>query len=135
MTEKFAVFDHDGLLKQRLIGGVHVIPEGAIKVDSGLWFRLTQETDGIWVINQTGLISKEPYPDFFSALPIREEIEASRLCAYADPLTGSDRYFAEASRMQSMDEPDWERVRDSGVARYEQIQAQFPWTSSGMAKI
>lgn len=134
MTERFAVFGQDGLLKQRLIDGVHVIPDGAIRVDSELWFRLTQETDGIWVIDQTGVISKEPYPEVLPAPPIREVVEASRLRAYADPLTGSDRYFAEASRMQFMNEPNWEGVRDSGVARYEQIQAQFPWKSSEIAK-
>ncbi|MFL1388076.1 hypothetical protein ACI77F_10390 [Pseudomonas tritici] len=128
MTEKFATFGEDGLLKQRLISGVHVIPEGAIKVDSDLWFRLTQETDGIWLLAHTGLIFKKPYPATSPVLPNREEIEAIRLRAYADPLTGSDRYFAEAKRMQFMDEPNWEATRDLGIVRFEQIKAQFPWS-------
>ena len=130
MTDKFVVFGPDGLLKQRLIDGVHVIPKSAIKVDSELWLRLTQETDGIWMLDQTGLIFKEPYPETRPTPPTKEEVEASRLRAYAEPLTGSDRYFAEASRMQFMDEPNWEGVRDLGVARYERIQAQYPWTPS-----
>lgn len=61
--------------------------------------------------------------------PTREQIEASRLRAYADPLTGSDRYFAEAQRMQVMNEPGWEPVRAAGVTRFEEIQEQFPWVS------
>lgn len=56
-----------------------------------------------------------------------EQVEALRLTAYADPVTGSDRYFAEAARMQAMAETGWEAVRQAGVVRYEQIQAQYPW--------
>lgn len=59
--------------------------------------------------------------------PSRQQIEAARLRAYAEPLTGSDRYFAEAQRMQVMNEPGWESVRAAGVARFEEIQVQFPW--------
>lgn len=57
----------------------------------------------------------------------REQVEQLRLTAYADPVTGSDRYFAEAARMQAMGEPGWEVVRAAGVARFEEIQAAYPW--------
>lgn len=57
----------------------------------------------------------------------RKDVEANRLRAYADPLTGSDRYFAEATRMQAVGEDDWEEVLAIGVARYQQIQSDNPW--------
>lgn len=60
----------------------------------------------------------------------RAEIEQLRLRAYADPVNGSDRYFAEAQRMQFMGEPDWEARRDLGAMRYQEIQAQYPWPAS-----
>lgn len=57
----------------------------------------------------------------------RESVERTRLAAYADPQTGSDRLFNEASRMQMMGESGWEAVRDAAVARYNEIKAAFPW--------
>lgn len=60
--------------------------------------------------------------------PTREQVEALRLRAYAEPQTGSDRYFAEAQRMQVMGEDGWEGVRAAGVARFEAIQSLYPWS-------
>ena len=45
---KFALFDERGKLQTCLIEGVHEIPASAIEVDDNLFFRITQETDGIW---------------------------------------------------------------------------------------
>lgn len=56
----------------------------------------------------------------------REEIEVLRARAYADPVHGSDRMFAEASRMQLMGEEGWEAVRDKAIARYNEIREQYP---------
>lgn len=63
------------------------------------------------------------------APPTREQIEASRLRAYADPLTGSDRYFAEAVRLQVAGAPQKEidTANAAGVQRYAEIQAEYPW--------
>lgn len=57
----------------------------------------------------------------------REQIEALRLRAYADPLTGSDRLFSESMRRQIMGEEGHEDVRARAIARFEEIQAQYPW--------
>lgn len=56
-----------------------------------------------------------------------EQVEALRLTAYADPVTGSDRYFAEAARMNAMGEAGADAVTAAGVARYEAIQSEYPW--------
>ncbi|MGY2155845.1 hypothetical protein [Pseudomonas tolaasii] len=123
----YATFHADGTLHQRLIKGTHEIPKGAVEVDSALWLRLIQETDGIWSITTEGKITKQPLP---SAPQTREDVERLRLAAYAEPVLGSDRYFAEANRMQTMGEAGWEAVRDAGIARFHEIQARYPWPES-----
>lgn len=62
----------------------------------------------------------------------REQVEVLRLVAYADPLTGSDRFFVEAARLQAADAPaeEIETAKSNGVKRYEEIQAAYPWPDS-----
>lgn len=59
----------------------------------------------------------------------RTEIEALRLKAYADPVSGSDRYFSQVARLQAMAgaAADIEAARTAGTERYEAIRAQYPW--------
>lgn len=63
------------------------------------------------------------------ALPAtREEVEAQRLRAYADPLTGSDRYFAEAQRESLLGNAEAaDAAKALGMARFAEIQAEYPW--------
>lgn len=63
------------------------------------------------------------------ALPAtREEVEAQRLRAYADPITGSDRYFAEAQRESLLGNAEAaEAAKALGMARFAEIQAEYPW--------
>lgn len=64
------------------------------------------------------------------SLPLTvEQIEALRLGAYADPVSGSDRYFSEVARLQAMGgaADDIEAARTAGTDRYEAIKAQYPW--------
>jgi hypothetical protein len=56
---KFALFDESAKLQTCLIEGVHEIPASAVKIDDILFFRLTQETDGIWRLVD-GDVVKEP---------------------------------------------------------------------------
>lgn len=65
-----------------------------------------------------------------AAAPLtREQVEGLRLQAYADPITGSDRHFAEATRLQVMSAPrsEIDAAKAAGVARYAEIQEQYPW--------
>ena len=59
--------------------------------------------------------------------PSYEEVDNQRRTYYADPIHGSDRYFAEATRMKSMGEGDWEAVRSAGIDRYKEIKRLNPW--------
>lgn len=72
--------------------------------------------------------------EYWSAEPIfigvtRQDVERQRLSAYADPLTGSDRYFSEANRLEAMGQSieSIEAARKAGADRYTEIQAQHPW--------
>lgn len=120
----YATFHPDKTLNLRLIKGTHVIPEEAVEVDASLWPRLVSETDGIWVLDSQGAITKQSFPP---VVRTREVVEHLRHLAYADPVLGSDRYFAEASRMQMMGEPGWEVLKERGIARFNEIQALYPW--------
>lgn len=68
-----------------------------------------------------------PAPHIPTVNELCQQIEALRLAAYADPVTGSDRFFSEVSRMQAMGEAGWEALRDQGAARYEEIKVEYPW--------
>lgn len=59
--------------------------------------------------------------------PTKPETEARRLKAYANPVTGSDRLFSEAARMQIMGEDGADEIKSKAIARYKEIQAQYPW--------
>lgn len=120
----YATFYPNRTLHQRLIKGLHQIPKEAVVVDAALWPRLITETDGIWVLDSAGTIIKQSLPP----VPLtRDEIRRLRIAAYTEPAEGSDRYFAEANRMQAMKEPGWETLRDTGIARFNEIQAKYPW--------
>lgn len=56
------------------------------------------------------------------------QINSLRLKAYSDPLTGSDRYFAEATRLEAAGDTEGADVaRASGLVRYDEIRDQYPW--------
>lgn len=59
----------------------------------------------------------------------REQIETLRLQAYADPITGSDRYFAEVARLQAMGaaQEEIDAANAAGAKRYAEIQGEYPW--------
>lgn len=57
-----------------------------------------------------------------------QAVETQRLTAYANPMTGSDRHFAEAARLEAMgDTAGAEVARAYGLARYEEIRTMYPW--------
>lgn len=57
-----------------------------------------------------------------------EQVEALRLRAYADPITGSDRYFAEAQRETLLgNAAAADAAKALGMARFAEIQAEYPW--------
>ena len=57
-----------------------------------------------------------------------QAVETQRLSAYANPLTGSDRHFAEAARLEAVGDTEGAEVaRSDGLARYEEIRSMHPW--------
>jgi len=102
------------------------IPENAMDVTDREYQYLSggRNFGKVIVLGKTGKLElADPAPVEMT----REEVEAHRLSAYADKVSGSDRCFAEAQRMQVMGEAGWEGVRAEGVRRFEAIQARYPW--------
>lgn len=96
----------------RYLGGFTVPPAGSIVVPSA-----PDDARCIWLGDSWGPV-----------IMTRAEIEAHRLRAYADPLTGSDRYFAEAQRESLLGNNDAAAAaKAAGLARFAEIQAKYPW--------
>lgn len=96
----------------------------AIRKDGAGWRSVDTPAD---------MTEDEKYSDtepFFSPPPpSRKQVEELRLRAYADPITGSDRHFAEAVRLEAMGgtTTEIEAARSAGADRYSEIQAANPW--------
>lgn len=89
------------------------------------WVACTDEVKAGWLYSGQSFAPPAPPPP-----PTREQIEAARLRAYADPLTGSDRYFAEAQRESLLGNAEAaEAAKALGLARFAEIQAENPWPS------
>lgn len=86
---------------------------------------LTAIADGkIVSVSDGGLLIGDAQPIALSA----EVVERRRLFAYADPASGSDRYFAEAQRESLLGNADAaEAAKALGLARFAEIQAENPW--------
>ncbi|MBJ2274790.1 MULTISPECIES: hypothetical protein [Pseudomonas] len=103
-----------------------VIPKDSVEITKDEFRELLDGRDS----GKKIIIGKSGKPQLVEGdkiVPTREEVDAQRLVAYANAFTGSDRYFAEAQRMEVMGEPGWEEVRAEGIKRFEAIQNEFPW--------
>lgn len=103
------------------------IPADAVEITEDLRKSILQGfmNGGVLAGDENGLPVLLPSPP--PPAPSLADVETQRLRAYADPLMGSDRFFSEASRMQVMGDNGWEEIRQQGIARYYEIQAEHPW--------
>lgn len=107
------------------IEGMHDIPADAKLITEDMYQSViaSPEPGKIRSHNAEGLpflIDKPPLT--------RAEVESERLSAYADPITGSDRYFAEAQRESLLGNAEAaEAAKALGMARFAEIQAENPW--------
>lgn len=85
--------------------------------------------DGFISSDMTEMSNQEIAEHLATPSPTRADIEAMRQISYADPLTGSDRFFAEAARAEAMGESveEVKRLKAAGVARANEIAAMHPW--------
>lgn len=95
----------------------------AIKNDNSAWRMVSSNKD----ISHDEYYSEE-YVTADNDLTV-EIVEHMRLCAYAHPINGSDRYFSEAVRLKAMGAPSDEVATaiDAGIARALEIAAMYPW--------
>jgi len=108
-------------------------PEDAIEIsDADYMALLDGQTAGQMIVFDAAgahLEDRPPPPP-----PTTEQVEALRLQAYADPLTGSDRHFAEATRLTvAGDTAGADAATVAGQVRYEEIRAELPWPADPAA--
>ena len=112
--------------------GPFAFPADAVEITDELYneVMLERPPEKIIVPGPDGLpMVSDPAP------PSREAIEALRLQAYANPITGSDHYFAEAVRLTAQgDAKGAASVTAAGQVRYEEIRAELPWPADPVAK-
>lgn len=105
-----------------------LIPADAVEISTEQWQALLDgQSNGQWI--EWG---EDGYPFLMDPLPppplTTEQTEAARLQAYADPLTGSDRHFAEAARLTvAGDTAGADAATVAGQTRYEEIRVELPW--------
>ena len=95
-------------------------------------FAIRNDHDGFRAVSSPDEIYENEY---FSTEPVtidepsRHNIERLRLIAYADPITGSDRYFAEAARLMAIGgaSADIDAATEAGITRAAEIAAMYPW--------
>lgn len=94
----------------------------------------TGDASGLLLPDEVGLGWRADGDKWLPPLPpeaiklTRDQVEASRLRAYADPITGSDRYFAEAQRESLLGNAEAaDAAKALGMARFAAIQAEYPW--------
>lgn len=95
----------------------------AVRIDR-LGYRAVNSPDDV----ASGEFYSADQPQAIAPPPTRDEVERMRLRAYADPITGSDRYFAEAQRESLLGNAEAaEAAKALGMARFAEIQADNPW--------
>ncbi len=115
-----------GFYSERVHGSS--IPEDAVDVPSEVYAELmAKQAEGLRIVAGEGgapvAVEQKPAPPLN-----REQVEEQRLRAYADPLIGSDRYFAEAQRESLLGNAEAaEAAKALGLARFAEIQAEYPW--------
>lgn len=81
-----------------------------------------------WVRDGLVAMTAQEIDEHLNPIPAplsRDQIDTLRLLAYADPVTGSDRYFVEA--LSAKDPEVAEKATAAANARRSEIQAQYPW--------
>lgn len=106
------------------------IPPSAIEITNKLRWELVQgQSEGKEILIQDGVVGLVSKTSSISD----SQIESLRLQAYADPVTGSDRYFSESMSLQvegcAVTSVEVKAAKAKGLARKKEIQAQYPWQS------
>lgn len=102
------------------------IPADAVEISQTLYDTLLSGQSSGMIITS----DRDGHPSLSHPTPLeltKEDVDLLRLHAYAHPVTGSDRFFAESLRMSIMGEDGWETIRTLGVSRFQEIKGQYPW--------
>ena len=122
----FAVFDEQNYLVARYIDELGPVPKEAKEV-SKEDFEISMATPTKrWRLSEKGSLFPEDY-----VFEVEEGLyERQRLIAYADPVNGSDRYFAEALALQAegfaASSAEVKELKQKGLARKEEIKLTYP---------
>lgn len=110
MAKKYVLFGSDGVRISQLHEGLHKIPESAVPISDALFLRMTQETDGIWMLDSDGEIIKKP---LVQSMPDQAVVERR----WRDIQIESIKWFRERHR----DESDLELDHTLNQEQFQQL--------------
>lgn len=122
---KYFSFDKDGYLSARYDSNINSeIPASAVEVSQELYDETLSRKDCMWKISEGG----EIFPEIIEYKVDDQQVENSRLRAYSDSLTGSDRFLMEALvlKLQGGKQEDIDVLNNKAIKRREEIKAEFP---------
>lgn len=101
---KHILFDAQGKISARYNSAIHgdKIPDDAILVSDELFFQTINETDGVWVLNADGSITKEPMPP----APVIPRTQFTSL-EFLDRFTEDEQLAVVQATMQSAEVKLW----------------------------
>lgn len=129
---KYMLFDAEGLFVGRYDDYINdEIPSGAVEVTDEVFFESISATDFTYkLVNQEVVREKTVEVAYQKS---NEEIEIARLMEYAHPVTGSDRYFSEATALQAegftATSAEVKKAKAAGLARKLEIKALYPYSN------
>jgi len=129
---KYMLFDETGVFVGRYDDYINdEIPAGAVQVTDEVFFESIADTSYTYkLVNQE--VVKEKIVEVVYQKS-NEEIEISRLMEYSNPVTGSDRYFSEATALQAegftATSAEVKKAKSAGLARKLEIKALYPYSN------
>lgn len=106
-----------------LVSGIHEIPAGAIALTDDEYADLRNKQ----AAGHTITASEDGKPTAILDEVTKEVVERRRAVAYADPVTGSDRLYSEALRLQLSGDESYQAAITAAKARYDEIREANPW--------
>lgn len=129
----FATFNKENELVARYESSINKdIPEEAVEISEEDFWESINNNELIYKLGENGKLVGTPR-EKQPAESEQEIVEKSRLMAYADPISGSDRYFMEAMALQAegyaATSSEVKEAKTKGVETRKAIKLKFPLTT------
>lgn len=131
----YILFDSQNKLYTRFDSEIHKnVPTNAVEVDYDTFNKTIQNPELIWSIDPISQEITGVRTEFVE--PFDEFVEQNRLRAYADPVSGSDRFLMHllSLKLEASDNQEYEAIistlKDNLIRRKSEIKKMYPYSSN-----